>query len=146
MYIVHQTISLMKKIEVSINVKADIEKVWAFWTKPSHIVHWNFASPSWHCPKATNSLIVGEKFNWRMEAKDGTMGFDFEGIYTEISPLKLIKFQLLDNRQVNVEFFEKDNQVLIVETFDAEGTNTDEQQRAGWQAILENFKTYVETN
>jgi len=135
----------MNRITVKTSVKADIDKVWNYWTKPEHITNWNFASDEWCCPKAENNLHPNEKFSWRMEPKDGSMGFDFEGTYDKIINKKLISYKMSDGRKVDIEFKQNGNEIEVSETFDAEGTNTDEQQRAGWQAILENFKKYVES-
>lgn len=134
-----------QRITIQTSVKSDIQKVWDFWTKPKHITNWNFATDEWCCPKATNNLIVGGEFSWRMESKDGKMGFDFSGTYGKIIDKKLISYGMSDGRKVDIEFSQNGNEVSVSETFDAEGTNTEEQQRAGWQAILGNFKKYVES-
>lgn len=134
----------MNRITVKTRIKADRDTVWACWTKPEHITNWNFASDEWCCPKAENDLRPNGKFSWRMEAKDGSMGFDFEGTYDQIIENERISYTMTDGRKVDIVFIDQGNEVEISETFDAEGTNTDEQQRAGWQAILENFKKYVE--
>ena len=131
-------------ISVETKVNAKLEQVWNVWTKPEHIVNWNFASPEWHCPKAENSLKVGETFTYEMAAKDGSFSFPFSGKYTKIELYKRIEYVLDDNRKVTILFEEKDKQTLVTESFEAEGTNADEMQRAGWQAILENFKIYTE--
>ncbi|WP_194851572.1 SRPBCC family protein [Nonlabens antarcticus] len=136
----------LKPITVQTTIKSGIEKVWNFWIKPEHIVNWNFATDEWRCPKAENDMIPNGKFSWRMEAKDGSMGFDFAGVYEKVVPKELITYRLPDGRLVSIDFEENEDEVTIRETFDAEGTNTDEQQRAGWQAILENFKKYVEVD
>lgn len=135
----------MERITVQTSVQSDIHTVWEYWTKPEHIINWNFASNEWCCPKAENNLTPNGKFLWRMEAKDGSIGFDFEGVYDKIIDQKLITYKMLDGRKVDIEFTKNGNEVNIIETFDAEGTNSDEQQRAGWQAILANFKDYVES-
>ncbi|SHM97823.1 Uncharacterized conserved protein YndB, AHSA1/START domain [Cyclobacterium lianum] len=135
----------MKKIGVSTTVASDMDRVWEYWTKPEHIIHWNFATDEWHCPRVENELKANAKFSWRMEAKDGSMGFDFEGVYDKIIKNELITYRMTDGRKVAIVFTERDNAVHIEETFEAEGTNSDEQQRAGWQAILDNFKKYVES-
>ena len=132
-------------IPVKISVKAGLNKVWEFWTNPEHIKNWNFATDEWCCPSAENDLKPNGKFSWRMEAKDGSMGFDFTGDYEKIVEKELITYKMSDGRLVKIDFSEKENEVTINETFDAEGTNSDEQQRAGWQAILVNFKKYVES-
>jgi uncharacterized protein YndB with AHSA1/START domain len=133
------------KITVQTTVKADLDKVWESWTKPEHITQWNFASEDWCCPNATNDLKSGGKFNWRMEAKNGSVGFDFTGTYDKIIDQKLITYKIEDGRTVEIQFEQKAYEVNVKETFEAEGTNSDEMQRDGWQAILGNFKRYVES-
>lgn len=135
----------MNRITVKTSVKADIEKVWKYWTRPEHITKWNFASDEWTCPSVQNDLKLNSTFSWRMEAKDKSMGFDFEGTYIEIVDKKLISYKLLDDRKVDIEFTQNGEEVIVSETFDTEGTNSDELQRAGWQAILGNFKKHVES-
>ncbi|MBO0353194.1 SRPBCC family protein [Flagellimonas marinaquae] len=135
----------MNRITVKVSVKADIDKVWNCWTDPEHITNWNFATDEWCCPKAENNLRPNEKFSWRMEAKDGSVGFDFEGTYNEIAEKEWISYKMSDGRKVDIEFTQNGNEIQVSETFDAEGTNSDELQRAGWQAILGNFKKYVES-
>lgn len=135
----------MDRITVKTNVQSDIDKVWNYWTKPEHIVNWNFATNEWCCPKAENDLRPNENFSWRMEAKDGSMGFDFEGTYEKIVAKELITYRMSDGRKIDIAFSQSGNEIQVSETFDAEGTNSDEQQRAGWQAILDNFKKYVES-
>lgn len=132
-------------IDIEITVNAPIQKVWDCWTQPKHITQWNFASDEWCCPKANNELVEGSKFSWRMEAKDGSMGFDFIGTYTDIQPIKSIKYSIEDGRSVIISFEEVNGGVRVQESFEAEGTNSDEMQRAGWQAILINFKKHVES-
>lgn len=133
-------------ITVETTIKAPISKVWENWTNADHIIHWNFASNEWHCPKASNDLKSGGEFNWRMEAKDGSMGFDFTGVYEQIKENELITYKMSDGRKVEIKFAVLKDEVKLSESFEAEGTNSDEMQRAGWQAILENFKNYVEQN
>ncbi len=133
-------------IAVKTTVNAVIEKVWEFWTLPEHIIKWNSASPDWHTPAATNDLQIGGKFTSRMEAKDGSMGFDFWGIYDVIKPNELIEYTLGDDRKVSVAFTSNSLETTIIETFEAETENTIELQKGGWQAILNNFKTYTEAN
>ena len=135
----------MNRITVKTSVQAGLDKVWNYWTKPEHITNWNFATDEWCCPKAENNLQPNKKFSWRMEAKDGSMGFDFEGTYNKIVEKELISYKMSDGRKVDIEFTQNGNETQVSETFDAEGTNSDEQQRAGWQAILENFRKYVES-
>ncbi|MCW8980806.1 SRPBCC family protein [Altibacter sp.] len=132
------------RIKVSVMVDAPLETVWAYWVTPKHITKWNQASPDWHTPRATNDFKEGGHFNYRMEAKDGSVGFDFTGMYTEIKEKERIAYTLDDGRGVRVTFMPKDDGVLVEETFDPENENSKDLQRAGWQAILDTFKFYVE--
>jgi uncharacterized protein YndB with AHSA1/START domain len=132
------------KITVKTTVNAPIGKVWKYWTEPDHITKWNNASDDWHTPFAENDLRVGGKFLSRMEAKDGSFGFDFGGIYDEVKLNEEISYTLGDGRKVNITFFDQENETEIIETFDAETTNSIELQQQGWQAILDNFKKYAE--
>lgn len=137
----------MEPIKIDIAILAPVQKVWDYFNKPEHIVNWNFASEDWHCPKASNDLRVGGKLETRMEAKDGSFGFDFVGIYDEIIPLQLIRYYLEDSRKVEVYFQEIDaNTTKVTEVFDPEAGNSAEMQREGWYAILDNFHKYVENN
>jgi len=131
-------------ITVSATIKAPIEKVWQCWTGAEHITIWNQASPDWHTPKASNDLRVGGKFSSTMAAKDGSMSFDFEGIYDKITPNQLIEYTIADGRKVSIQFNSNKNETSVIETFEAEGTNSLELQQAGWQAIMDSFKQYVE--
>ncbi len=133
-------------ITVETKIKAPISKVWENWTKPEHIVNWNYATDEWHCPTASNDLKPRGKFNWRMEAKDGSMGFDFTGVYDQVIENETISYTMSDGRKVEITFTEIIGEVKLSESFEAEGTSSDEMQRAGWQSILENFKEYVESN
>ena len=133
-------------ITVEIEIEAPIEKVWEFWTKPEHIINWNFASDEWCCPTAANDLKPKGKFIWRMEAKDGSMGFDFTGIYNQIIAHEFISYTMEDGRRVEIEFKIEDDKIILTESFEPEGTNADEMQKAGWQAILGNFKKLVESS
>lgn len=132
------------RITIKTTVNAPANKVWEYWTEPRHIVKWNHASDDWHSPHAQNDLQKGGKFNYRMEARDGSMGFDFTGKYVHIELQHLITFLLDDNRSVDVQFREEDNKTIVTETFETEDMNSAELQRAGWQAILDNFKQYAE--
>ncbi len=134
----------MNKITVSTKINAPVERVWEFWTNPEHIVHWNCATDEWHCPAATNELKSEGTFSWRMEAKDGSMGFDFAGVYRGIEPFKKIEKQLEDGRAVTILFSEQDGASEVTEIFEPD-ENEVELQRQGWQAILNNFKKYVES-
>ena len=131
-------------ITIEKNIKAPISRVWNYWTKPEHIIHWNFASDEWHCPRASNDLQTGGQLLWRMEAKDGSAGFDFTGIYEQIKENEWITYRMADGRKVEIRFTQINDEVRMSESFEAEGTNSDEMQRAGWLAILENFKKYTE--
>lgn len=133
------------KIIIQAQVAAPVEKVWECYTKPEHIVHWNFASADWHSPRAENDLCIGGVFKYRMEARDGGEGFDFTGTYTHLTPHKHIAYTMDDGRSVRVDFNDHASGVTVVIAFDPESQNTIELQRQGWQAILDNFKKYVES-
>lgn len=132
------------QITVEAKLAAPIETVWAAWTTPADICQWNAASDDWHTPRAEVDLRVGGRYCSRMEARDGSMGFDFAGTYTRIEPLRLIESEF-GGRQLRVEFIAQDGGVLVRETFDAEETHSIEQQRKGWQAILDRFVRHVES-
>jgi len=134
----------MQTITVEANIEVPVEKAWNLWNNPQHIVNWNFAIDDWHCPTAENDLRVGGKLKARMEAKDGSVGFDFEGIYDEVKSNERIAYTLGDGRKVSVNFKSNGASTSITETFDAENANPAEMQRQGWQAILDNFKKYAE--
>jgi uncharacterized protein YndB with AHSA1/START domain len=134
------------KIKIEAVISADAKKVWDYSSKPEHITKWNFASDDWHCPKAENDLRVGGKLKSRMEAKDGSFGFDFEAVYDEVIDGKKIAFTIADGRKVKTDFENLNGKTKVTTTFDAESENPVEMQRAGWQAILDNFKKYVESN
>ena len=133
------------KISIEKIIDAPLNVVWLSWVSPEDIKNWNFATSDWSCPSAQVDLMVGGGFNYRMQAKDGTTGVDFEGEFTEIKPLKSICYKLADNREVTISFTEIEGGTKLIETFDAECENTGEQQRQGWLMILENFKQYVES-
>jgi uncharacterized protein YndB with AHSA1/START domain len=133
------------RITVETTVAAKPSIAWERWTDPSHITKWTFASPDWHAPRATNDLRTGGSFSTRMEAKDGSFGFDYGGDYLLVGPLERLEMRLGDGRLVEVSFVAEGTGTRIVETFDAEGQNPAERQRAGWQAILDNFRRYVES-
>jgi len=134
-----------KSITVETTVKASVEKVWEVWTMPEHIVKWNNASADWHTTRAQNDLRAGGKFLSRMEAKDGSFAFDFEGTYDEVKKNELISYSIGDGRKAKIIFIAEDNETKVVETFEAENQNSIEMQRGGWQAILDNFKKYTES-
>ncbi|KOP68158.1 polyketide cyclase [Bacillus sp. FJAT-18019] len=133
-------------ITVETVVHSPVEKVWEYWTDPKHITGWNAASEDSHTPYAENDLKVGGTFVSRMEAKDGSFGFDFTGVYDEVNKNERISYTIPDGRKVKIEFFSQDNDTRVVESFDAEDSNEIEMQRAGWQAILDNFKKYAESS
>ena len=134
------------KITIESIISANTNKVWDYYTLPEHITKWNFASDDWHCPKAENDLRVGGKLKSRMEAKDGSFGFDFKAIYDEVITQKKITYTMLDGRRATTDFEISGNKTKITIVFDAETQNSVELQRNGWQAILDNFKKYVESN
>lgn len=132
-------------ITVEATVNASINRVWKFWTSPEHIIHWNNASDDWHTPRAENDFRVGGSFLSRMEAKDGSFGFDFAGAYNEIKPNELIIYTIFDGRKVRINFTSAGNSTTITESFEAESENSVEIQKSGWQSILDNFKRYTES-
>jgi uncharacterized protein YndB with AHSA1/START domain len=133
-------------ITVEALVNAPLDTTWAFWTGPDHITQWNNASDDWHTPWAKNDLVPGGRFVARMEAKDGSMGFDFGGTYDEVVEHSKLAYTLDDNRKVTVSFSETDSGTRVVEEFEAEDENSPELQQQGWQAILDNFKKYTESH
>jgi uncharacterized protein YndB with AHSA1/START domain len=132
------------KITVETVVRARLDEVWEAWNNPTDIKQWNTAQDDWHTTRSTVDLREGGSFLSRMEAKDGSQGFDFEGTYTRVVPRKAIEYRMSDGREVKVEFAERNSGVLVRETFDAETENSPELQRTGWQAILDNFGRHVE--
>ncbi|PZX56766.1 SRPBCC domain-containing protein [Algoriphagus chordae] len=134
------------KIKVQTTVNSDLEIVWDYFTQPKHIIHWNSASSDWHTPNAENDLQPGGSFTSRMEAKDGSMGFDFSGVYQEVEKHSFYSYILEDGREVEVTFRKVPAGVEVTEIFDAESENSVEMQKNGWQAILESFKTYAESD
>lgn len=133
-----------KSITVEGVINAPIERVWEAYTKPEHIVKWAFASDDWEAPAAENNLRVGGRFKTVMAAKDKSVQFDFVGTYTNVIINELIEYNIDDNRHVKIEFIPTDQGVKLLVTFELENINPEEQQRAGWQAILDNFKKYAE--
>jgi len=134
----------MDKITIEAHINAPIEKVWDAYNNPDDASTWNAASPDWHCPHARNDLIVGGTFSYRMEAKDGSAGFDFAGTYTKVVPHERIEYTMDDAREVAVVFTSEGDGTHIAVTFDPETENAPEMQKSGWQAILNNFKNYIE--
>jgi uncharacterized protein YndB with AHSA1/START domain len=133
-------------ITVENTVNAPATKVWDYWTNPDHITRWNNASDDWHTPWAKADLREGGAFSARMEAKDGSMGFDFSGVYDVLRPNEYIEYTIADGRKVKVKFTGEGNATKVTESFEAENTYPVEMQRGGWQAILDSFKKYTEEN
>ena len=133
-------------ITVETTVNAPIEKVWSYFTQPQHVKNWNNASDDWHTPRAENNLQVGGNFVYRMEAKDGSFGFDFGGTYDAVNENEYLEYTIGDGRKVKISFIPQGTSTKVIETFEAETTNSVELQRTGWQSILDNFKKYTEAN
>jgi uncharacterized protein YndB with AHSA1/START domain len=138
--------TVKKSITLEAKVNASVEKIWKYYTEPKHILKWNTASEDWHTTKSENDLKVGGKFLSRMEAKDGSFGFDFEGVYDEVKINQLITYTLGDGRKVEITFKNAKTETIIVVVFEAESQNSIEMQKGGWQAILNSFKNYTEKN
>jgi len=134
-----------KRITVEATINAPVAKVWQAWNTPDDIVKWNTADPSWHCPSSENDLRVNGTFKNRMEAKDGSFGFDFEGTYSKVEPNSEIAYTMPDGRKVDTLFKENGSKTTLTTTFDPETQNDPEFQKQGWQAILDNFVRYVES-
>jgi uncharacterized protein YndB with AHSA1/START domain len=135
----------MKKIKIETIVNSDIDKVWEYWNNPTHITKWAFASDDWESPYAENDLKEGGKMLTRMAAKDGSASFDLTAIYTNVIPKSKIEYTITGGRTVSIDFIKgEDNSVKIIEEFEMENENSEEKQRSGWQAILDNFKKHVE--
>lgn len=135
----------LPSVTVSVLVDASPEQAWNAFTTPEAITRWNFASPDWHCPRAENELREGGSFSYRMEARDQSFGFDFAGRFLTVSPPNELHYSLGPEREVIVQFTREGKQTRVSESFTPEGTHSLEQQRAGWQAILDNYKQYVES-
>ena len=133
-----------KTITVKNIIQAPVEKVWEYYTAPEHVTQWNNASEDWHTPTAENDLRAGGSFKYRMEAKDGSMGFDFGGVYDAVKTNELIAYTMGDGRKASVHFTGNGNETSVAVTFDPENQHPLEFQRDGWQSILDNFKKYVE--
>lgn len=131
-------------ITVTAQINAPITTVWEAWTHPNEVMQWNFAHESWHCPSATNDLSIGGEFHYQMAAKDGSFAFDFWGTYDVIELEKLIKITMGDQRKIIVAFESNKEGTFVTDSFDPENMNSHEMQVQGWQAILNNFKNYVE--
>ena len=133
-------------ITVQTTVNAPVEKVWAYFTQPQHVKNWNNASDDWHTPRAENDLRAGGNFVYRMEAKDGSFGFDFGGTYNVVKENEFLEYTIGDGRKVKISFIKEGPDTKVLENFEAETTNSIDLQRTGWQAILDNFKKYTEAN
>ena len=133
-------------ITVEATVNVPVAKAWKFWTLPEHITKWNNASDDWHTPFAENDLKTGGKFLFRMEAKDKSFGFDFWGVYDDVKTNELISYTMGDGRKAKIIFESNGDTTKVIETFEPENENPIDMQKAGWQAILNNFKKYVESN
>jgi len=131
-------------ITVETMVNAPVEKVWEYWTKPEHITQWNNASDDWHTPHAENDLRADGRFTSRMEAKDGSFGFDFGGTYDAVTTNEYIEYTMDDGRKAKINFTAQEGGTSVVESFEAESVNSIELQQGGWQAILNSFKKYTE--
>lgn len=132
-------------VKVESLIEKNKELVWECWTNPKHIVKWYFATDDWHTPSANHNFIEGGSFSFRMESKDGSMGFDYAGTYTTINEYEQIEYVLEDGRKVKISFVGIDQHVLVSEQFEVERTNSIDMQEKGWQNILTNFKRYVES-
>jgi uncharacterized protein YndB with AHSA1/START domain len=132
------------KIKVEVLVDAPLARIWERWIGPEHITKWYAASDDWHTPRATNDVKVGGTFDFRMEARNRSAGFDFRGTYTIAVPSERLHCLLGDGRHIDIRFLPEGSRVRVVEEFDAETANPVERQRAGWQAILDSFKRYAE--
>ena len=137
----------MEKIIITLRseINLPIARVWQLWTTPEDITGWNYASEEWHAPRAVNDLKEGGSFSYRMEARDGSTGFDFGGTYESVIPNEKIVYIIVDGRKVEIIFKEINNKTEVTESFEAENTYPVEMQKNGWQAILENFKKYAES-
>ena len=135
---------MFTKLLIEVHVASNAEKAWACYTDPQHITQWNFASPDWHCPSASNDLRVGGKYIARMEARDGSFGFDFEGIYSAVKQGSSLSYGLSDGRKVEVRFQPTAEGTRVEVEFDAENENPIELQKGGWQAILNNYAKHTD--
>ncbi len=133
------------EITVQATLSLPVDKAWQYWNTPEHITQWCQASDDWHAPYSDNDLRVDGTFKTTMAAKDGSMSFDFEGVYTSVKLHEEIAYTIADGRKVNIRFNAKGNETSILETFEAEDMNPHDMQQVGWQAILDQFKRYAES-
>lgn len=136
--------SVIQPVTVAVTVQASPEQAWNAFTSPASITAWNFASPDWHCPRAQNELREGGAFSYRMEARDGSFGFDLEGTFLDLSPHTQLRYSLGENREVVVTFRQDGEQTRVTQSFTPEATHSLEQQREGWQSILDNYRAHVD--
>lgn len=134
-----------EKIEIHVEIAVSVKEGWNYLTEAHHIQNWYFAIPEWHCPRAENDVTMDGRFSYRMEAKDGSFGFDFAGVYTEVEPLKGFSYRLEDDRMVIVSLEEVGTGIRLTEIFEPEDQNPIDLQREGWLSILKNFKAYAES-
>lgn len=137
---------MKNEIQISAAINSTIKNVWKHFIQEDSIIKWSFASEDWHCPSAKNDFSEGGKFSYHMAAKDGSFAFDMKGKFDKIIEGKKIDYSLEDGRKVSTEFIQLGDQIKVIQTFEAENKNSKVMQKAGWQAILNNFKTFVETN
>jgi uncharacterized protein YndB with AHSA1/START domain len=133
-----------QEIQIQTVIQRPVAEVWTYWTEPEHIKAWNAASDDWHTTEATNDVQAGGRFSSHMAAKDGSVGFDFSGVYLEAILYEKLAYTIDDGRHVTIQFTANGDETEVVETFEAESTNPPEMQQAGWQAILDRFKAYAE--
>ncbi|MGX8177140.1 SRPBCC domain-containing protein [Exiguobacterium artemiae] len=133
-----------QEIQIQTVIQRPVAEVWTYWTEPEHIKAWNAASDDWHTTEATNDVQAGGRFSSHMAAKDGSVGFDFSGVYLEVILYEKLAYTIDDGRHVTILFTANGDETEVVETFEAESTNPPEMQQAGWQAILDRFKAYAE--
>lgn len=133
-------------ITIQTTVNAPVAHVWKLWTDPQHVTQWNSASEDWYTPYAENDVRPGGKFSFRMAARDGSFSFDFGGEYDAVDEHKSMAYTMGDGRKVSVDFTTEGDKTHISETFEPESENPEDMQRAGWQAILDNFRKYAEAN
>jgi uncharacterized protein YndB with AHSA1/START domain len=131
-------------VTISTEISAPVARVWRAFTTPADITRWNFANDDWCCPSAEVDLRVGGAYRARMEAKDKSFGFDFEGVYEEVDPEKALTLLMSDGRRARTTFEAVGERTKVTTVFDAEEQNSVELQRNGWQAILDNFKHHAE--
>jgi len=137
-------VTSLPPVTVSVLVQATAERAWKAFTSPESITQWNFASPDWHCPRAESDLREGGAFSYRMEARDGSFGFDFAGRFLKVSPPMELRYSLGPEREVVVRLNPEGKQTRVSQSFTPEATHPLEQQQAGWQSILDNYKKHVE--